>query len=494
MPEGGAAGLAGRRDHLHLGRGDLGDPPGGGAEHEGLARPHLVDHLLVELTDAAAVLEEGDRVEPAVGDGAGVGDRQPLGAAAAAHGPPGAVPDHARPQLGELVGGVGAREHLQGALQRPVAELGEGVGAADEGGEIAHRPLVEGAHGDDLLGEHVEGVAGHPGVLDLPAEHELDDGRALQQVAAVLGEDHPLRRLAHVVARPADALDAGAHPHRRLDLDHQVDRAHVDAELEAGGGDESGKPAALERILDLDALLACDGSVVGAHQLLAGELVEARGQPLGEPSRVDEDDRRAVGPDELEDPRMERGPDAPPRQLPAVADRGRGPGGRLGAALEVGHVFHRHLDADLEPPPAAPPRGTDVDDLHLPSRPAEEARHLLERPLGGREPDPLRLGGGERAEALEAQGEVGAALGGGEGMDLVDDDPADAAQPLARGAGEQEVERLGGGDEDVGGAAGEQAAMSGTARPRRSASRAMPRSGARRLRSTSTVRARSGET
>ena len=66
-----------------------------------------------------------------------------------------------------------------------------------------------------------------------------------------------------------------------LDLDDEVDRAHVDAELEAGRGDEGGEPPGLEVLLDREALLAGDAAVVGPDQVLAGQLVQALGEPLG---------------------------------------------------------------------------------------------------------------------------------------------------------------------------------------------------------------------
>ncbi len=53
----------------------------------------------------------------------------------------------------------------------------------------------------------------------------------------MLGEDDAARDRADLVPGPADALQAGGDRRRRLDLHDQVDRAHVDAELEAGGGD-----------------------------------------------------------------------------------------------------------------------------------------------------------------------------------------------------------------------------------------------------------------
>src|ERR1700733_812602 len=59
--------------------------------------------------------------------------------------------------------------------------------------------------------------------------------------------------------------------------------------------------------------------------------------------------------------------------------------------------------------------------------------------------------GDEGVEALEREGEMGAALVVGDGVDLIDDEGADLAEILARLAGgEEDVEGFGGGDEDVG--------------------------------------------
>ena len=48
----------------------------------------------------------------------------------------------------------------------------------------------------------------------------------------------PLRRRADLVAGPADPLEPAGDARRALDLDDEVDRAHVDPELEAGRRDE----------------------------------------------------------------------------------------------------------------------------------------------------------------------------------------------------------------------------------------------------------------
>ena len=82
------------------------------------------------------------------------------------------------------------------------------------------------------------GLRGQRRRLDRALVHPPGDDGALEQVAAVLREDHALARRADLVAGPADALEAAGDARRALDLDDEVDRAHVDAELERARRDE----------------------------------------------------------------------------------------------------------------------------------------------------------------------------------------------------------------------------------------------------------------
>ena len=80
----------------------------------------------------------------------------------------------------------------------------------------------------------------------------------------------------------------------------------------------------------------------------------------------------------------------------------------------------------------------------------QEAPDLLDRLLRGREPDAHQPRSGQRRESLERQREMRAALVRRERVDLVDDDRPRRPEHLAAGlAGEQDVERLGRGDDDV---------------------------------------------
>ena len=166
--------------------------------------------------------------------------------------------------------------------------------------------------------------------------HEARDDRALEQVGAELREDAALARVADVVPGAADALQAAGDGLRRLDLQDEVDGAHVDAQLERGRRDQARQLAGLQQLLDDRALLARERAVVGAGDLDGrrvlgavgvGQLVEAQGQPLGAAAGVDEDDRRAVLADEPQDLGVDRRPDRPARRLAAderiEAGRGR---------------------------------------------------------------------------------------------------------------------------------------------------------------------------
>ena len=106
------------------------------------------------------------------------------------------------------------------------------------------------------------------------------------------------------------------------------------------------QPAVLQHLLDLQPLLARERAVVRAHQLLAGELVEPLREALGQPAPVDEHDRDAVRPDQLQDLGMDLRPDRAAR-VGAVA----GPPGCCVGRQDLadgGHVLDRHDDLDIE--------------------------------------------------------------------------------------------------------------------------------------------------
>src|SRR5205814_792126 len=114
---------------------------------------------------------------------------------------------------------------------------------------------------DDLLRQDVERILRRVGRLDVAAAHVAGRGRAGEEVAAELREEDAARGRADLMTGAADALDAGGDRRRRLDLDHEIDVAEIEAELERGRRDDRGELAALEPGLDVAPSIARDRSV-----------------------------------------------------------------------------------------------------------------------------------------------------------------------------------------------------------------------------------------
>ena len=231
--------------------------------------------------------------------------------------------------------------------------------------------------------------------------------------------------------RAPDPLQEARDRAGRADLADQVDVADVDAELERGGRDQRLQLTPLEALLGLQAVLPGEAAVVRAHQAFVEALGQLAGDPLGQPARVDENERGGVRLDQLGEAVVDLPPD--------VARH---------------HRFERRrrdLDGEVARAPVA-----DVDDRALGARrairtgPDQKARGLLDRLLGGREADPQQAIAAQRREALERQRQMGAALVRGERVDLVDDHGPRGGEHAAAGLrAEQDVEGLGRGDDDV---------------------------------------------
>jgi hypothetical protein len=193
------------------------------------------------------------------------------------------------------------------------------------------------------LREHVERIPRVAAGLDPRVVHRAGNRGARDQIAAELRHDDAAARRANRMSRTADSLHAARHRRRRLDLDDQIDRSHVDAELERGGRDEAADRAGLQAILYLDALRPCQRAVMRAHQYFARQLVERGRQPLRNAPAVDKNQRRSMAADEFQKPRMNRGPDGG-----AHRPLGGRAAGNLYRLPDPGHVFDRHLDAEIE--------------------------------------------------------------------------------------------------------------------------------------------------
>ena len=191
-------------------------------------------------------------------------------------------------------------------------------------------------------------------------------------------------------------------------------------ELERRGGDQARQLAGLEHLLDDQALLARERAVVGARRSpRSAQLVEAQREALGAAAVVDEHDRRAVL---LGRAAAARG--RSPARSTGASPRRRPPGRagpRRPRLLGLDHRLDRHVDPEVERLAHA-----GVDDRARAPRADQEARRPPRAGSASRY-RPMRCGsrvvGLSALEPLEREREVRAALGPGDGVDLVDDRP-----------------------------------------------------------------------
>ena len=277
-----------------------------------------------------------------------------------------------------------------------------------------------GSREQEVLGEHVEAAGAWGVAIELVGGDAFHGGLAFQDFEAVGGDQDGLGGFVHAVVASADALQEARGAFGGADLDDLIHAAPVYAQIERGGGDDGAQRAVGHGGFDAQALGEIEAAVVqGDGQ---GGLVEAPEfleEQLGLGAGVDEDDRHAGFGDALEDDAgggqaHAAGPgDAVLGQHHAECGRGAwgdGDGARLGAGGDVGL------------------QGGRVGD-------------------GGREAGAAGLRG-QGGEAGEAEGELVAAFGAGERVDLVDDDVLEVGEE-GGGLAEEDGEGFRGGEQNV---------------------------------------------
>ena len=195
------------------------------------------------------------------------------------------VPDDAGPQFGEFVGGVAPGQQVQGGLEGGAGQGGERARSAGRWRTIPRRRCCPGRWRRRSAGPGCPaGWPGHMSRSILPASIRSTVTAVCTRSARCLGNEDALGDLAHLVAGAAHPLQPAGHRRRRLDLDHQVHGAHVDAELQAGGGHHAAQPAGLEVVLDQGALVLGHGAVVGPGQHRIGARACCRPGPSCAPA------------------------------------------------------------------------------------------------------------------------------------------------------------------------------------------------------------------
>ena len=299
-------------------------------------------------------------------------------------------------------------------------------------------PRLGGRLGHHLLRQDVQRPFRHDDGVQPARARAAQQRGAFHQLVPGGRVQPPGRRPGPGVVGAADPLQEGGEAARRADLADQLDRSHVDAELERGRGHQGAQVPGAQP--GLDPLPAAPGQrpVVRRHlgaELVAEPFAQLVGDPLGHAPGVDEHQRGPVAGHVARDQVQDL------RHLLRGGDR---------AELVVGQ-----LQGQVQPPAVA---GIHDRAARRPVRVV--AVRARRRPAAGRR---SRSAAGWRtgppaapaapptcASRSRVRARCEPRLFAGDRVDLVHDDGPRAAQhgpaPLR---GHQQVERLRGGDQDV---------------------------------------------
>ncbi len=260
--------------------------------------------------------------------------------------------------------------------------------------------------------------------IELTRLQRLPGGDALQHLEAV-GRDHDRPAgLVEAVVGAADPLEQAGGTLGCPDLDHEIDIAPVDAEIERGGADDGAQAAPRHHRLDLAALLDREAAVMQRDRQIFVIFPPQRPEhQLGLGARVDEDEHGSR--------RLDQPIDLRHRIECEVPRPGHGASGHdhpdvRGGARLAPHDLDRLGSRRQEPPHAVGMRhrGAETDD-----------------PGFGRQPP--------QAREPEAQKRPPLALG--DGVQLVEDDDAKAGEVGASIlVGEQKRQGLGRREQKIG--------------------------------------------
>ena len=210
-----------------------------------------------------------DAVEAAVGDRAGVGDRELAGALAAAHGAGGPVPDQPRAKLGEPLRRIAAVEHVEHVLELLARELRERLGGGHERARPRRPPTRRRRPSRRGAGRgRRAGCAGSPSPRSRPRASAWRPPRTRAGRRGTSGRSGPSRprraggrrgRPAAGRARPTSATRPGS-PGRRAPMSIPSSSDEV--------ATRQGSLPGLQQLLDHRALLVGERPVVGPGDLL----------------------------------------------------------------------------------------------------------------------------------------------------------------------------------------------------------------------------------
>ena len=190
------------------------------------------------------------------------------------------VPHQARAQLGERVGRIAPGEHVEHRREGGLRERRRRAPPAAPG-PAARRPARCPARSWRRAAGPARpaGWRGPAAPRSTPSRIRSVTTAACTRSPRYFGKTTPVETApTWCPARPTRCSPEATEGGDSTWID-QVDRAHVDAQLQAGGGDHGGQPAGLEVLLDLGPLLLGDRAVVGPGEQRRGTLGRTRTAP-----------------------------------------------------------------------------------------------------------------------------------------------------------------------------------------------------------------------
>ena len=404
----------------------LENPIGGIAELKDVARHALESEVFVQRADEQFAGQHHHVMVELIGYGTAVGDRRK------ASPPPRPQPvvDPVVVQVGAAaaaLGGEAIGEHPEHGLVGAAGKIAERRTADDAVEQGIDLPLLHAHFRNDLLAQHVQGLAAQRDGVQFPSGDRIQQRHALHQfvpgqwhepppgdpVHAVTGASHPLQQ-------PGDAA-------RGAKLADQVHLADVDTQFQRRRGHQHLEFSGLEAFLGHQAMLFRQAAVVGGDLIFAAPVREVAGDALGQPAGIDEHDRGSViG--------RERGQ--------AIVD--------LDPDL-VGHDRLQRRRRQFQPEVPVTHVALVDDPTGRAIRADEKLHHGVHGPGGGRNPHPHGRPPAQCRQPLQGNRQVGAPLVARQRVNLVHDDRLHRPQHAAPGlGGQQDIQRLRRRDQDVG--------------------------------------------
>ncbi len=280
-------------------------------------------------------------------------------------------------------------------------------------------------HAENVLGQHIERAGTRHGRVLHAGGSRHDGGPAFEHLEAVCRHQDGPGRFVEPMVGAADPLDQPARALGGPDVDAEVDIAPIDSEVEGGGRHHGLEPAFRHGGLDPAALADIERAMMQRDgQVVAVDPPQVPEQLLGLEPRVDEQQGQLGG--------LDRGVDLPDGVSGTMAR----PGQPL-LRVEHGDMRRRAFRGDHE-----------GGRRFVPAR--QVGAQLVRLAHRCRESDRLHA----RCDAPkpgEIEGQQVAALGGHQRMQFVEHDALEVGkQNLGVGAGQQQRELFGGGEQDVG--------------------------------------------